>query len=253
MWGCHEIPDPLTNIPLPSHENLPGSLPGNSAAALLAELQISLNATQRPPPTAPCRRPEEGPSAVAEALARGEFSSVAAAWRAARLRAAAPAMTSSGQDGSGRSGRRQAPARPARSRQRALSRRGRAARPEPVGHSPRPEPAAVEHVEAIPAGDDLAVEEASAVEDVEAAVPAAHQLAVVAARGRRCTGAHRPEGSARLKRPVRNPMVEEPPMGSVVPWPVISSRTTFKLVLCRRSLFPPLVHTSARVKGFAVR
>ncbi len=24
-------------------------------------------------------------------------------------------------------------------------------------------------------------------------------------------------------------------------------------VLCRRSLFPPLVHTSARVKGFAVR
>src|SRR5438876_1213308 len=111
MWGCHEIPDPLTNIPLPSHENLPGSLPGNSAAALLAELQISLNATQRPPPTAPCRRPEEGPSAVAEALARGEFSSVAAAWRAARLRAAAPAMTSSGQDGSGRSGPRQAPGR----------------------------------------------------------------------------------------------------------------------------------------------
>ena len=48
-------------------------------------------------------------------------------------------------------------------------------------------------------------------------------------------------------------MVEEPPMGSAVPWPVISSRTTFKLVLCRRSLFPPLVHTSARVKGFAVR
>ena len=35
--------------------------------------------------------------------------------------------------------------------------------------------------------------------------------------------------------------------------PLIASRTTFKLALCRRSLFPPLVHTSARVKGFAVR
>ena len=36
MWGGHEIPDPLTNIPRPSHENLPGLLPRNAAASLLA-------------------------------------------------------------------------------------------------------------------------------------------------------------------------------------------------------------------------
>src|SRR5436190_18818629 len=34
--GGHEIPDPLTNIPRPSHENLPGLLPRNAAASLLA-------------------------------------------------------------------------------------------------------------------------------------------------------------------------------------------------------------------------
>jgi len=36
MCGYQEIPDPLTNIPRPSHENLPGLLPSNAAAALLA-------------------------------------------------------------------------------------------------------------------------------------------------------------------------------------------------------------------------
>ena len=36
MCGYQEIRDPLTNIPRPSHENLPGLLPSNVAAALLA-------------------------------------------------------------------------------------------------------------------------------------------------------------------------------------------------------------------------
>src|SRR5438477_5340603 len=56
---------------------------------------------------------------------------------------------------------------------------GRLMLPPPDG--PLVEPTAVEHVEAIPAGDDLAREEVAVVEDVEAAVSAADQLAVVTA------------------------------------------------------------------------
>src|SRR5437667_8156213 len=56
---------------------------------------------------------------------------------------------------------------------------GRLMLPPPDG--PLVEPTAVERVEAIPAGDDLAREEVAVVEDVEAAVSAADQLAVVTA------------------------------------------------------------------------
>src|SRR6266516_733575 len=51
--GGHEIPDPLTNLPRPSHENLPGLLPRNAAAALLARANCKSAFEMRLEPAVP--------------------------------------------------------------------------------------------------------------------------------------------------------------------------------------------------------
>src|SRR3989442_7866027 len=92
---------------------------------------------------------------------------------------------------------------------------GRLMLPPPDG--PLVEPTAVEHVEAIPAGDDLAREEVAVVEDVEAAVSAAHELAVVAAAVVDVTAVARGQAPRAPPANRHGPQRQQPPTSSAVP------------------------------------
>src|SRR5437667_7935253 len=91
---------------------------------------------------------------------------------------------------------------------------GRLMLPPPDG--PLVEPTAVEYVEAIPAGDDLAREEVAAVEDVEAAVSATHELAVVAAAVVDVTAVAGGQAQRACQETCQEPHGQQPPMGSAV-------------------------------------
>src|SRR5438552_380750 len=86
--GCHEIPDSLTNIPRPSHENLPGLLPRNAAASLLvrANCKSAFKVRLEPAVTPDARRRGQTPEARVRSPRRrpDESGRGRGCWRAPR-------------------------------------------------------------------------------------------------------------------------------------------------------------------------